>query len=75
MPRGGAFRSKAQLARLGMLEIAALPRLDLCRESARIAFPPPSFGNRPFTIPIDSTHRPVRICPYGRGFARAPVPP
>jgi hypothetical protein len=75
MPHGAAFRSKAQSARLEALEVAALPMLDSCQESARDALLPPSFGNRPFTIPIDSARRRVRICPYGRGFARAPVLP
>jgi hypothetical protein len=66
MPRGAAFRSKAQWARLDAFDVAAVPTLDSCQESARGAFLPPSFGNRPFTIPVDSARRRMRICPDWR---------
>jgi hypothetical protein len=61
MPRGAAFRSKVQSARLGACQVAAVPKLDSWQERARGALLPPSFGNRPFTIPIDSARLGVRI--------------
>jgi hypothetical protein len=75
MPRGAVFRSKARSARLGTLQVGALPKLDSCRESARGAFATPSFGNRPFTIPVDFARRRMRICPDWRRKPGTPVPP
>jgi hypothetical protein len=66
MPRGTAFRSKAQSACLVAFEVAAVPTLDSCQQSARDALLPPSFGNRPFTIPVDSARRCICICPDWR---------
>jgi len=75
MPRGAAFRSKAQSARLDAFEVVALPKLDSCQESARGALLPPSFGNRAFTIPVDFARQRIRICPDWRRKPDAEGPP
>jgi hypothetical protein len=63
------------LARLDAFEVVALQKLDSCQESARGALLPPSFGNRAFTIPVDSTRRRMRICPDWRCKLDAGRPP
>jgi len=63
------------LARLDAFEVAAVQKLDSCQESARGALLPPSFGNRAFTIPVDSARQRIRICPDWRRKPDAEGPP